>query len=520
MSLAIKVPTVGESITEVTLSSWKKKDGDHVEMDEVIAELESDKATFELTAEKAGTLKIVANEGDVLSIGAVVANIEDGGAEAAAPAAQPQPEVVANAPAPAPVAAAPAAASTSVEIKVPPVGESITEVTLSRWIKKDGDAVAMDEAIAELESDKATFELTAEKAGTLKTIAKEGDVLAIGTVVCTIEGAGASQPAVTPVTPAVVSAADESPRGGAAAESAKTYASGTPSPAAAKILAEKGVDPKSVSGSGVDGRITKGDALGAQAPAAKTAASAPIAQTADPVVASGARDEKREKMTSLRKTVAKRLVSVKNETAMLTTFNEVDMQPIMELRGKYKDKFKEKHGVGLGFMSFFTKAVTEALKDWPAVGARIEGEEIVYSNFADISIAVSAPKGLVVPVIRNADSMSLAEIEKAIVVLAGKARENKLTIPEMTGGTFTITNGGVFGSMLSTPIINAPQSAILGMHNIIERPVAVNGQVVIRPMMYLALSYDHRIIDGRESVSFLVRVKQLLEDPARLLLGV
>ncbi len=520
MSLAIKVPTVGESITEVTLSSWKKKDGDHVEMDEVIAELESDKATFELTAEKAGTLKIVASEGDVLSIGAVVANIEDGGAEAAAPAAQPQPEVVANAPAPAPVAAAPAAASASVEIKVPPVGESITEVTLSRWIKKDGDAVAMDEAIAELESDKATFELTAEKAGTLKTIAKEGDVLAIGTVVCTIEGAGASQPAVTPVTPAVVNATDESPRGGAAAESAKTYASGTPSPAAAKILAEKGVDPKSVSGSGVDGRITKGDALGAQAPAAKPAAPAPAAQTAAPVVASGARDEKREKMTSLRKTVAKRLVSVKNETAMLTTFNEVDMQPIMELRGKYKDKFKEKHGVGLGFMSFFTKAVTEALKDWPAVGARIEGEEIVYSNFADISIAVSAPKGLVVPVIRNADSMSLAEIEKAIVVLAGKARENKLTIPEMTGGTFTITNGGVFGSMLSTPIINAPQSAILGMHNIIERPVAINGQVVIRPMMYLALSYDHRIIDGRESVSFLVRVKQLLEDPARLLLGV
>lgn len=531
MSLAIKVPTVGESITEVTLASWKKKDGDRVEMDEVIAELESDKATFELTAEKAGTLKIVAAEGDVLAIGAVVANIEDGGAETAAPApakevapaAQPQPEVVANAPAPAPVDAAPASGSGSLEIKVPTVGESITEVTLSRWIKKDGEAVAMDEAIAELESDKATFELTAEKAGTLKTIAKEGDVLPIGAVVCTIEGAGAA-PAATPVTPAVVSAADESPQGGAAAESAKTYASGTPSPAAAKILAEKGVAAGSVAGTGVDGRITKGDALNAQAAPAKPAAApaTPAAPaTATPAaVASGERSEKREKMTSLRKTVAKRLVAVKNETAMLTTFNEVDMQPIMELRSKYKDKFKEKHNVGLGFMSFFTKAVTEALKDWPAVGARIEGEEVVYSNYADISIAVSAPKGLVVPVIRNADSMSLAEIEKAIVVLAGKARENKLTIPEMTGGTFTITNGGVFGSMLSTPIINAPQSAILGMHNIIERPVAVNGQVVIRPMMYLALSYDHRIIDGRESVSFLVRVKQLLEDPARLLLGV
>lgn len=481
MSLAIKVPPVGESITEVTLSGWKKKDGDHVEMDEVIAELESDKATFELTAEKAGTLKILANEGDTLAIGAVVANIEEGAGAAApakesAPAAQPQPEVVANAPAPAPVAAAPSAGG-SLEIKVPTVGESITEVTLSRWIKKDGDTVEMDEALAELESDKATFELTAEKAGVLKTIAKEGDVLPIGAVVCTIEGSGAAVQA-TPVTPAVVSATDESPRGGAPtkADGAVTYASGTPSPAAAKILAEKGVDPKGINGTGVDGRITKGDALNAQTAPAKSAA--PAATASAPVAApavAGERSEKREKMTSLRKTVAKRLVAVKNETAMLTTFNEVDMQPIMELRGKYKDKFKEKHGVGLGFMSFFTKAVTEALKDWPAVGARIEGEEVVYSNFADISIAVSAPKGLVVPVIRNADSMSLAEIEKEIVVLAGKARENKLTIPEMTGGTFTITNGGVFGSMMSTPILNSPQSAILGMHNIIERPVAVNG---------------------------------------------
>jgi len=528
MSLEIKVPPVGESITEVTLSAWKKKDGDHVEMDEVIAELESDKATFELTAEKAGTLKTAAAEGDVLAIGAVVATIDEAGAPAAAadkapaapvtakdePAKVDSPAAPQNAP-----AAAPAQGSI-LEIKVPPVGESITEVTLSRWIKKDGDAVEMDEAIAELESDKATFELTAEKAGTLKTIAKEGDTLAIGAVVCTIEGgAGAAAPASIPVTPAVADKVNESPQ--ATPSKGTTYASGTPSPAAAKILAEKGIDTTSVNGTGVDGRITKGDALNAQntpAPAAKPAAAAPAPQTPQP--APGARSDRREKMSSLRKTVARRLVAVKNETAMLTTFNEVDMQPIMELRGKYKDKFKEKHGVGLGFMSFFTKAVTEALKEWPAVGARIEGEEVVYSNFADISIAVSAPKGLVVPVIRNAESMSLAEIEKAIVVLAGKARESKLTIEEMTGGTFTITNGGVFGSMMSTPIINSPQSAILGMHNIIERPVAVNGQVVIRPMMYLALSYDHRIIDGRESVSFLVRVKQLLEDPTRLLLGV
>jgi 2-oxoglutarate dehydrogenase E2 component (dihydrolipoamide succinyltransferase) len=533
MSLEIKVPPVGESITEVTLSAWKKKDGDHVEMDEVIAELESDKATFELTAEKAGTLTTKAAEGDTLAIGALVAVIEEG-AGAAAPAADKapaapvaakdepakavSPEVPANAPAPAPTQAA-----SSLEIKVPTVGESITEVTLSRWIKKDGDAVEMDEAIAELESDKATFELTAEKAGTLKTIAKEGDTLAIGAVVCTIEGGGVSGGgAPAAVTPAVADAVNESPQ--TAPSKGTTYASGVPSPAAAKILAEKGVDTASVNGTGVDGRITKGDALSAQKPAA--AAPAPTAKpatapaVATPSVPAGPRSDRREKMSSLRKTVARRLVAVKNETAMLTTFNEVDMSPIMELRGKYKDKFKEKHGVGLGFMSFFTKAVTEALKEWPAVGARIEGEEVVYSNFADISIAVSAPKGLVVPVIRNAESMSLAEIEKAIVVLAGKARESKLTIDEMTGGTFTITNGGVFGSMMSTPIINSPQSAILGMHNIIERPVAVNGQVVIRPMMYLALSYDHRIIDGRESVSFLVRVKQLLEDPTRLLLGV
>ncbi|MDO3627000.1 2-oxoglutarate dehydrogenase complex dihydrolipoyllysine-residue succinyltransferase [Mucilaginibacter sp. BT774] len=521
MSLEIKVPPVGESITEVTLSRWIKKDGDAVAMDEVIAELESDKATFELTAEKAGTLKTIAKEGDVLAIGAAVASIEEGGAAPSTPKAQP--ETAASAPTPEPATAtATSTEGASLQVKVPAVGESITEVTLSRWIKKDGDTVAMDEAIAELESDKATFELTAEKAGILKTIAKEGDVLAIGAVVCIIEGAGAavsSQPKIAePVT-------------ATAAATEKTYASGTPSPAAAKILAEKGINPAAVPGNGVGGRITKADALTAVnadlvsenpqggknvvAGAPKVEVKAP-----EPVKSLDPRGERREKMSSLRKTVARRLVAVKNETAMLTTFNEVDMSPIMELRAKYKDKFKEKHGVGLGFMSFFTKAVCEALKEWPAVGARIEGEEVVYSDFADISIAVSAPKGLVVPVIRNADSLSLAGIEKAVAALAVKARDNKLSLEEMTGGTFTITNGGVFGSMMSTPIINSPQSAILGMHNIIERPVALNGQVVIRPMMYVALSYDHRIIDGRESVSFLVRVKQLLEDPSRLLLGV
>ena len=400
----------------------------------------------------------------------------------------------------------------SLVIKVPPVGESISEVTLSQWIKKNGDYVEMDEVIAELESDKATFELTAEKAGTLKTIANEGDTLQIGAPVCSIEEGGkqadAKQSAVKAESKESATKIEEL--------KASTYAAGAPSPSAAKILAEKGIDAADVKGSGVGGRLTKEDAIKAES----FKKSEPAEVKKAPVSAPGSRVERREKMSSLRKTVAKRLVSVKNETAMLTTFNEVDMQPIMDIRAKYKDKFKEKYGVGLGFMSFFTKAVCEALKDFPSVNARIEGEEIVFNDFADISIAVSAPKGLVVPVIRNAEAMTLADIEASVVALAVKARDGKLTIEEMTGGTFTITNGGVFGSMMSTPIINAPQSAILGMHNIVERPVALNGQVVIRPIMYVALSYDHRIIDGRESVGFLVRVKQLLEDPTRLLLGV
>ncbi len=400
----------------------------------------------------------------------------------------------------------------SLEIKVPPVGESITEVTLSSWKKKDGDYVEMDEVIAELESDKASFELTAEKEGILKIIAKEGDTLAIGALVCKIEE-GVAEKSKKEEAPVTV----EKPAAATTEKTNSTYASGTPSPAATKILSEKGISPQTINGSGVDGRITKQDALQAEALVKAVPDQKTVSETKIPT---GNRNTRREKMSSLRKTIAKRLVTVKNETAMLTTFNEVDMSPIMELRAKYKDKFKEKHGVGLGFMSFFTKAVCEALKEFPAVNARIEADEIIYNDFADISIAVSAPKGLVVPVIRNADQLSLAEIEKEVLRLASKARDNKLGIDEMTGGTFTITNGGVFGSMLSTPIINAPQSAILGMHNIVERPVAVNGHVLIRAVMYVALSYDYRIIDGRESVGFLVRVKQLLEDPARLLLGV
>lgn len=519
MAIEMKVPAVGESITEVTVATWNKKEGDHVKLDEVLCELESDKATFELPAEAEGILHIVASEGDVLPIGAVICSIEPvagasiPAASVVAEAAPAAPVVQADAiPAPVAVAAAPAINATVLEIKVPAVGESITEVTVSVWNKKSGDSVKLDEVICELESDKATFEFPAEASGVLEIIAESGSVVSIGGLLAKITvGAGAAAPvavapvAVAPVASASVVAADSS------------YAAGHPSPAAAKILDEKGIAANAVAGSGVGGRITKEDAQNAVPGAPVAATSVAAAVSNGP---SDARGVRREKMSSLRKTVARRLVAVKNETAMLTTFNEVDMKPVMDLRSKYKDKFKEKHGVGLGFMSFFTKAICVALKEFPSVNAKIDGEEMIFHDYCDISIAVSAPKGLVVPVIRSAEHLSLAGIESEVVRLAVKARDNKLTLEEMSGGTFTITNGGVFGSMLSTPIINAPQVAILGMHNIVERAVVVDGQIVVRPIMYLALSYDHRIIDGKESVSFLVRVKQLLEDPARLLLDI
>lgn len=395
----------------------------------------------------------------------------------------------------------------ALEIKVPTVGESISEVTIARWNKKTGDYVAMDELLCELESDKATFELNAEAAGVLTTHGNEGDTIKVGDLIASIDTSaakpeGAAEAPPKPVAPATT-AAPKAPEPAAPKQEPVAGNKPYPSPAAAKILAEKGLTAQEITGSGRDGRITKADAMAATLKVVSNE--------------SKTRNERAEKMTSLRKTVSKRLVAVKNETAMLTTFNEVDMKPIMDLRNQYKNQFKEVHGVNLGFMSFFTKAVTIALQQYPAVNAYIHGEEIIYHDYCDISIAVSAPKGLVVPVIRNAESMTLAEIEKEVLVLAGKARENKLSIEEMTGGTFTITNGGVFGSMMSTPIINAPQSAILGMHNIVERPVVKDGQIVIRPIMYVALSYDHRIIDGRESVGFLVKVKQMLENPTLLL---
>lgn len=389
----------------------------------------------------------------------------------------------------------------SIEIKVPAVGESINEVTLVKWLKQDGEYAERDEVIAELESEKATFELNAEQAGVIKTIANEGDTLLIGDIVCSID---TEAPAPPKKEPDPVAAREERP----ASAPAKLQQEIKATPVAAAIIADKKVDLKGVMASGSNGKIVKQDVMDAlNNPGRK------------PGTVLFERKEREQKMSNLRKTISRRLVEAKNTTAMLTTFNEVDMSAVMDIRKKYKDKFKELHGVNLGFMSFFTKACTYALMEWPSVNAYIDGENIIYHDFCDISIAVSAPKGLVVPVIRNAESLGMAGIEAAVVELASKAKENKLTIEEMTGGTFTITNGGVFGSMMSTPIINIPQSAILGMHNIVERPMAVNGQVVIKPMMYVALSYDHRIIDGRESVGFLVRVKELLENPELMLFG-
>lgn len=522
MSLEMKVPAVGESITEVTVASWTKSDGDFVEMDEVICELESDKATFEVTAQAAGKLSIKAQEGDTLEIGGTLCEIDESASGGGESKSSDDKVDTSNESTSSSNSEGPKATGETLEMKVPAVGESITEVTISTWSKSDGDFVELDEIIAEIESDKATFDLTAEAQGKLQIVAQEGDTLEIGALICKIEVMEGAVPSSSDSD----SSSDSSSQESNSPSGSETYATGHASPAASKILDEKGISASDVKGTGRDGRITKEDAQSAQKSSgkaeAKSADAAPSKpQFEAPTFGGGvSREQRREKMSSLRKTVAKRLVSVKNETAMLTTFNEVNMKPIMDLRKKHKEEFKEKNEVGLGFMSFFTKACCVALQEWPAVNAMIDENEMVFNDYCDISIAVSAPKGLVVPVIRNAESLSFVQIEKEVIRLATKARENKLSIEEMQGGTFTLTNGGVFGSMMSTPIINAPQSAILGMHNIVERAVVENGEVVVRPMMYLALSYDHRIIDGRESVSFLVRVKQLLEDPTRLLLGV
>ena len=396
------------------------------------------------------------------------------------------------------------------EMKVPSPGESISEVEIATWLVSDGEYVEKDQAIAEVDSDKATLELPAEAAGIITLKAEEGDTIEVGAVCCLIDtSAKAPVKKAAPATKAEsapVQAPTPTPTPAPAAKAG--YASGHPSPAAKKMLVESGLAASQIQGTGRDGRILKQDVLSALAPGFDGSSAAQWG---------GSREARREKMSMLRRKVAERLVGVKNETAMLTTFNEVDMKPVMDLRAKYKDAFREAHGVGLGFMSFFTKAVTHAIAQFPAVNGMIDGKEIILPEYADIGIAVSSPKGLMVPVVRNAETMNLAQIEAEIKRLAVRARDGELGIEEMQGGTFTITNGGVFGSMLSTPIINPPQSAILGMHNIVERPVAVNGKVEVRPVMYVALSYDHRIIDGKESVGFLYAIKEMIEQPERLL---
>ena len=394
-----------------------------------------------------------------------------------------------------------------IEIKVPAIGESISEVTLLKWTKKDGDYVERDEVIAEFESEKATFEVNAEQAGVLTTLGKEGDTLLIGDVLAKIDET-AERPAAAAVPAAPAAPAPAAPKSEAPVAAIPNDVKATP--VASAIIADKKVDPTAITATGTGGKILKQDVLEALSHPGKKAFAGTELNT---------RNVRQEKMSALRKTISRRLVESKNTTAMLTTFNEVDMTRVMEVRKQYKDKFKESHGVNLGFMSFFAKACSTALGEWPSVNAYIDGDQIIYHDYADISIAVSTPRGLTVPVMRNVESMSMADVEKTVVMLAGKARDSKLTADDLQGGTFTITNGGVFGSLMSTPIINIPQSAILGMHKIQDRPMAINGQVVIRPMMYLALSYDHRIIDGRESVGVLVRVKELLENPELLLMG-
>ncbi len=414
----------------------------------------------------------------------------------------------------------------TIQMKVPSPGESITEVVIAHWLKMDGEYVQKDEVLAEIDSDKATLTINAEESGAIKLLVAEGDTVKVGQVICSIdtsvkkvESSKVKEEAKASPVKEAGSLKVESPKIKEATETITkmepvkgevTYANGTPSPAAKKMIAENKIDTNKIIATGKDGRVTKADIVNMMATGFDSKSA---------TAWGGTRETERSKISPLRKKLAQRLVAVKNETAMLTTFNEVDMSSIYALRAKYKDKFKEVYGANLGFMSFFTKAVTEALHLFPSVNGMIDGEEIVFHKYADIGIAVSAPKGLVVPVIRNAEQMSLGQIENAIKDLALKARDNKITLDDMSGGTFTITNGGVFGSMMSTPIINPPQSAILGMHNVIERPVAVNAQVVIRPMMYVALSYDHRIIDGRESVGFLVKVKEMLENPTKMLFG-
>ena len=488
----VRVPTLGESVTEATVATWFKKPGDAVAVDEMLCELETDKVTVEVPAPAAGVMgEIVAAEGTTVGVDALLAVINAGNSASAAPTPA------------APTVSTPSSAA--VDVMVPTLGESVSEATVSTWFKKVGDTVAQDEMLCELETDKVSVEVPAPAAGVLTEIlAGEGTTVAAGGKLAVLAGASASAsapaPATTP-TPAATAAKDVED-----------------SPAAKKAMAEAGISRDAVTGTGRDGRAMKDDVARAVAAAAAATAPAPAAAPRAPVAADDAAREERVKMTRLRQTIAKRLKDSQNTAAMLTTYNEVDMSAVMALRNEYKDAFEKKHSVRMGFMSLFTKACCHALKEVPEVNAEIDGTDIVYKNYVHMGVAAGTPTGLVVPVIRDADQMSFAEIEKAISEKGRRARDGKLSMAEMQGGTFTISNGGVYGSLMSSPILNPPQSGILGMHKIQDRPVVVNGEIVIRPMMYLALSYDHRIVDGKGAVTFLVRVKEALEDPRRLLL--
>ncbi|MEX5728234.1 2-oxoglutarate dehydrogenase E2 component (dihydrolipoamide succinyltransferase) [Rhodovulum iodosum] len=508
MSTEVRVPTLGESVTEATVATWFKKPGDNVSADEMLCELETDKVTVEVPAPAAGTLaEIVAGEGETVSVDALLATISEG---AAAPAGKPD---VAPAKSSGSAKKKSAPAGDSIDVMVPTLGESVTEATVSTWFKSPGDAVARDEMLCELETDKVSVEVPAPAGGTLgEILAQEGETVQAGGKLAVLTTGETPQDAEAPA-PEKAQAA-EAPSGKSVEHA----------PSAKKLMAEKGLSPDDVEGTGRDGRIMKEDvqrrlAEGAAKPAPAAAPAArPGPSSRAPVPAEDAGREERVKMTRLRQTIARRLKDAQNTAAMLTTYNEVDMSSVMTLRREYKDLFEKKHGVKLGFMSFFTKACCHALREVPEVNAEIDGTDIVYKNFVHMGIAVGTPTGLVVPVVRNADQMGFAEIEQRIAELGIRARDGKLSMNEMQGGTFTISNGGVYGSLMSSPILNPPQSGILGMHKIQDRPMVENGQIVIRPMMYLALSYDHRVVDGKGAVTFLVRVKEALEDPRRLLM--
>lgn len=510
MAVEVRVPALGESVSEATVATWFKKPGDRVAVDEMLCELETDKVTVEVPSPVAGKLaEIVAPEGTVVAPNALlaqIADIGDAGPEEMLPKAETGTK---------PQEGQKKMSGKSVDVMVPTLGESVTEATVATWFKKVGDTVAQDEMLCELETDKVSVEVPSPAAGVLAEIlAPEGATVEASArlAVITEGAAGAvSAPAAAPAAPA--------PAAPAAAAAGKDVED---APSAKKAMAEAGVSRDAVIGTGRDGRVMKEDvARAGSAPAAPVAAApapAPAQAPRSPSSAEDAAREERVKMTRLRATIARRLKDAQNTAAMLTTYNEVDMKAIMDLRNTYKDQFEKKHKVKLGFMSFFVKACTHALKEVPEVNAEIDGGDVVYKNFVHMGVAVGTPNGLVVPVVRDADQKSFAQIEKEIAELGLRARDGKLTMAEMQGGTFTISNGGVYGSLMSSPILNPPQSGILGMHKIQDRPVVVNGEIVIRPMMYLALSYDHRIVDGKGAVTFLVRVKEALEDPRRLLM--